>query len=120
MFVLDTDITTLLFAGHPRVLSRRDLVSSADIPITVVSRIQSLQGRFQFLLKAGAAQPRTRRGWKNSCPAGKEPATGQGTGATVPPAQSVAFRLPDAGTHLPSGSAAHSPVMRRGLALTLR
>jgi tRNA(fMet)-specific endonuclease VapC len=52
MFVLDTDILTLLFAGHSRVVSRRDHVPSADIATTVVSRIQSLQGRFQFILKA--------------------------------------------------------------------
>jgi hypothetical protein len=54
MFVLDTDILTLLFAGHSRVLSRRNQVSSADIATTVISRIQSLQGRFQFLLKAAS------------------------------------------------------------------
>jgi len=52
MFVLDTDILTLLFAGHPRVLSRRHRVPAADIAITVVAHVQSLQGRFQFLLKA--------------------------------------------------------------------
>jgi tRNA(fMet)-specific endonuclease VapC len=52
MFVLDTDILTLLFAGHPRVSSRRDHVPSAEIAITVVSHIQTLQGRFEFLLKA--------------------------------------------------------------------
>jgi hypothetical protein len=40
MFVLDTDILTLLFAGHARVLSRREHVAAADIAITVVSRIQ--------------------------------------------------------------------------------
>jgi hypothetical protein len=38
MFVLDTDILTLLFAGHAKVLSRRDSVPAADIAITVVSR----------------------------------------------------------------------------------
>src|SRR5260370_1433805 len=52
MFVLDADILTLRFAGHSWVVSRRDHVRSADIATTVVSRIQSLQGRFQFLLKA--------------------------------------------------------------------
>src|SRR5581483_12043540 len=56
MFVLDTDILTLLFAGHPRVLSRRDLVPSAEIAITVVAQIQSLHGRFQFLLKAATGE----------------------------------------------------------------
>jgi tRNA(fMet)-specific endonuclease VapC len=54
MFVLDTDILTLLFTGHSRVLSRRNQASSADIATTVVSRIQSLLGRFQFLLKAAS------------------------------------------------------------------
>ena len=52
MYLLDTDILTLLFASHPRVLSRRDHVPSSEIAITVVTYIQSLQGRFQFLLKA--------------------------------------------------------------------
>ena len=52
MLVLDTDILTLLFAGHPRVMSRRDRVPSGEIAITVVSQIQSLQLRFSFLLKA--------------------------------------------------------------------
>ncbi len=52
MYVLDTDILTLLFAGHAQVVSRRHQVPSAEIATTIVSRIQSLQGRFQFLLKA--------------------------------------------------------------------
>jgi tRNA(fMet)-specific endonuclease VapC len=56
MFVLDTDILTLLFAGNPRVLSRRDTVPTADVATTVVSRIQSLQGRFQFVLKAATGE----------------------------------------------------------------
>jgi tRNA(fMet)-specific endonuclease VapC len=56
MFVLDTDILTLLFAGHARVVSRRDQVSSADIATTVASRFQSLLGRFQFLLKATSGE----------------------------------------------------------------
>ncbi len=56
MFALDTDILTLLFAGHPRVISRRDRVPSKDIAITVVSYVQSLQGRFQFLLKGATGE----------------------------------------------------------------
>jgi tRNA(fMet)-specific endonuclease VapC len=56
MYVLDTDILTLLFAGHPRVLSRRDHVPSSEIAITVVTYIQSLQGRFQFLLKSATGE----------------------------------------------------------------
>ena len=60
MHVLDTDILTLLFAGHPRVLSRRGLVPAAEIGTTVVNRIQSLQGRFQFLLKAATGEELSR------------------------------------------------------------
>src|SRR5271157_5997583 len=56
MYILDTDILTLLFAGHARVLRQRDHVPSADIETTVVSRIQSLLGRFQFLLKAATGK----------------------------------------------------------------
>jgi tRNA(fMet)-specific endonuclease VapC len=56
MYVLDSDILTLLFAGHPRVVSRRDSVPSSDIAITVVSYIESLQGRFQFLFKAASGE----------------------------------------------------------------
>jgi tRNA(fMet)-specific endonuclease VapC len=56
MFVLDTDILTLLFAGNPRVLSKQGQVPSTDIAITVVSHIEALQGRFQFLLKAATGE----------------------------------------------------------------
>jgi tRNA(fMet)-specific endonuclease VapC len=56
MFVLDTDNLTLLFAGHPRVVSQRDSVPSANIAITVVSYIESLQGRFRFLLTAATGE----------------------------------------------------------------
>ncbi len=56
MYVLDTDILTLLFAGHARVLSRRTVVAPAGIAVTVVSYIQSLQWRFQFLLKAATGE----------------------------------------------------------------
>jgi tRNA(fMet)-specific endonuclease VapC len=56
MFVLDTDILTLLFVGNPRVLSRRDHVPSTEIAITVVTYIQSLMGRFQFILKAATGE----------------------------------------------------------------
>lgn len=56
MFVLVTDILTLLFAGHPQVLSRRDNVPSPGTATTVVSRIELMQGRFQFLLKEATGE----------------------------------------------------------------
>lgn len=50
MIVLDTDSLTLLMHGHER-LHRR--VSETDaVSITIVTRIEILQGRFDFLLKA--------------------------------------------------------------------
>ncbi len=52
MYVLDTDILSHLFADHPRVLARRESVPSSEIATTIVTRIEILQGRFDFLLKA--------------------------------------------------------------------
>jgi hypothetical protein len=52
MFVLDSDILTHLFLGHPRVTARRQTVPASEIAITVISWIQVLSGRFEFLLKA--------------------------------------------------------------------
>ncbi len=52
MFILDTDILTLLFEGHPRVLSRRGHVSSAEIATTIITQIEIMRGRFEFLMKA--------------------------------------------------------------------
>jgi tRNA(fMet)-specific endonuclease VapC len=52
MFLLDTDTLTLLFAGHPRVIQQRKVVPSSEIAIAIVTRIEVLRGRFDFLLKA--------------------------------------------------------------------
>src|SRR4051794_23598708 len=52
MFILDTDTLTHLFLGHPRVTARQQAVPSAEIGISVISWIQALSGRFEFLLKA--------------------------------------------------------------------
>lgn len=66
MYVLDTDTLTLLFAGDPRVLGRRDAVPSSEIAITIVTRIEALQGRFDFLLKAATGEELVRaQAWLN-------------------------------------------------------
>jgi tRNA(fMet)-specific endonuclease VapC len=52
MFVLDTDTLTLLFTGHPQVTSRRGSVPSSAIAITVITWIETLLGRFEFVRKA--------------------------------------------------------------------
>jgi tRNA(fMet)-specific endonuclease VapC len=51
MFILDTDTLTLLLQGHERVTARRAQVTE-EVALTVVTRIEVLQGRFAFVLKA--------------------------------------------------------------------
>lgn len=51
MFVLDTDILTLLLRGHTRVTQRTNS-APREVVITIISRIEMLQGRFASVLKA--------------------------------------------------------------------
>lgn len=51
MKVLDTDILSLLFANHARVVARYQ-AEAEEVVSTVVSRIEILQGRFATLVKA--------------------------------------------------------------------
>ena len=51
MFVLDTDTFTHLLRGQERVSMRRSQVTE-EVAVTVVTRIEVLQGRFAALLKA--------------------------------------------------------------------
>jgi tRNA(fMet)-specific endonuclease VapC len=50
MTLLDTDILTHLMNGHERVRKRAEQAES--IAITIVTRVEVLQGRFASLLKA--------------------------------------------------------------------
>ena len=51
MFVLDTDTLTHLLQGHERVTEKRRQVYE-EVVITVITRIEILQGRFTSVLKA--------------------------------------------------------------------
>jgi tRNA(fMet)-specific endonuclease VapC len=51
MFVLDTDTLSLLLRGHARV-TRRVAQATEEVAITLISRIEILQGRFASVLKA--------------------------------------------------------------------
>jgi tRNA(fMet)-specific endonuclease VapC len=51
MIVLDTDTLTFFFRDHPRIVERMKQVQD-EIAITIITRIETLQGRFQTLLKA--------------------------------------------------------------------
>jgi tRNA(fMet)-specific endonuclease VapC len=54
MIIIDTDTLTLYFAGHPRVTQR--VGSASEVPvISIISRIEVLQGRFDSILKAADA-----------------------------------------------------------------
>lgn len=54
MKVLDTDTYSLLTTGHEKVKARVAVTREA-ITITIITRIEALQGRFSFLLKAADA-----------------------------------------------------------------
>jgi tRNA(fMet)-specific endonuclease VapC len=51
MFVLDTDILSLLLRAHARV-TERVAQATEEVAITLISRIEILQGRFASVLKA--------------------------------------------------------------------
>jgi len=52
MHLLDTDTLTHLHAGHPRVIQRLRALDDPDVGTTIITRIELLRGRFDFLLKA--------------------------------------------------------------------
>src|SRR5262249_2664894 len=55
MHLLDTDTLTYLYADHPRVVQRLREQADSRVGITIISRIEMLRGRFDFLLKAASA-----------------------------------------------------------------
>ena len=52
MYLLDTDTLTHLHAGSPRVVEHLQAVEDPDIGITIITKIELLRGRFDFMLKA--------------------------------------------------------------------
>lgn len=52
MHLLDTDTLTYLHAGHPQVIARLRELPDPNVAITVITRIEILRGRFDFVLKA--------------------------------------------------------------------
>lgn len=56
MFILDTDIVSLLWRRHERVVDRvRTIGSSVPLAITMVTYIEVLKGRFASVLNAADA-----------------------------------------------------------------
>ena len=52
MYVLDSDVLSLIQAGHPRVGERRGRVDPGEMATTIITRIEVLKARFDHLLKA--------------------------------------------------------------------
>lgn len=53
MILLDTDMVSLFHAGHPRVTQRVEKIQPPEqVGTTVITRVEILQARFEFLLKA--------------------------------------------------------------------
>jgi tRNA(fMet)-specific endonuclease VapC len=52
MHLLDTDTLTHLHAGHPRVVERLRQLADSDVGTTIITKIELLRGRCDFLLKA--------------------------------------------------------------------
>ena len=52
MHILDTDTLTHLHAGHPRVVQHLHELADPDVGITVITKIEVLRGRHDYMLKA--------------------------------------------------------------------
>lgn len=56
MYVLDSDILSLVHAGNERVGQRREDVDAADVATTVINKAEILRARCEFLLKAADSE----------------------------------------------------------------
>jgi tRNA(fMet)-specific endonuclease VapC len=56
MFFLDTDIATLVFHQHERVLARMSKVDPDKIALPLATRMEMLRGRIEAIAKAATAE----------------------------------------------------------------
>jgi tRNA(fMet)-specific endonuclease VapC len=54
MHLLDTDTLTYLHAGHQRVARRLRELDDQNVGTTIITKIELLRGRFEFMLKAAS------------------------------------------------------------------
>ncbi len=52
MHLLDTDTLTHLHAGHPRVVMNLGALADSEVGTTIVTKIEVLRARFDYVLKA--------------------------------------------------------------------
>lgn len=55
MYLLDTDTLTHLYSGRSSVVERLRAVEDPDVGITIITKIEVLRGRLDYLLKAETA-----------------------------------------------------------------
>lgn len=54
MYLIDTDTLTHLYAGHHRVINALQNLADADVGTTIITKVELLRGRFDFILKASS------------------------------------------------------------------
>lgn len=54
MYILDSDTLTHLHAGNANVVTQLRACADPDVCITIVTKIELLRGRFDYLLKAAS------------------------------------------------------------------
>jgi tRNA(fMet)-specific endonuclease VapC len=54
MHLLDTNVLTALHAGHPAIVEQLQKLEDSQVGITIVTKVELLKGRIDFLLKADA------------------------------------------------------------------
>jgi tRNA(fMet)-specific endonuclease VapC len=52
MYLLDTDTLTHLHAGNANVVERLTSVADEDVGITIITKVEVLRGRIDYLIKA--------------------------------------------------------------------
>ncbi len=52
MYLLDTDTLTHLHAGNANVVDRLKSVADEDVGITIITKVEVLRGRIDYLIKA--------------------------------------------------------------------
>lgn len=55
MYLLDTDTLTHLYTGNPNVIDRLKSVADPKVGITIITKVEVLRGRIDYLLKAETA-----------------------------------------------------------------
>ncbi len=52
MYLFDTDTLTHLYGGQPNVVERLRTVDDPDVGITIITKVEVLRGRIDYVLKA--------------------------------------------------------------------